>query len=200
VALFTVAELRAFDHGQCADVVDYPEGVITQAAADAKEFLEHICRINFEPTLHVETKHGDGSDWLFLDWPKVTNVSAITVDGVALTAEEIDTDDYDVGLSVDCELGILTRRCGYFAKGWSNVVVSYEAGHATVPALIKRAALWVALDQLVVTTVPYEATDFSTGDVSYGFARADGYNDNWHKNPEVAKAIRAYKASIPWIA
>ena len=199
MALFTVAEARAFDQGQLVSVSDYPDIAIQTAAAEAKEFLEETCRVNFELTTHTEYLNGDGSDWLFLTWPKVTSVASVTVDGVAFTAEEMDTDDYDLGLAVDAEMGILTRRCGYFAKGWSNVVVVYEAGWTAVPALIKRAALWVALGDLVVTTTPYDATDFSAGDVSYGFARADGYNGNWHKNPEVAKAIRMY-AGAPWLA
>jgi len=200
MALFTVAELRAFDQGQCSSVTDYPDATIQQAAADAKQFLEEICRVNFEPTEHTETLSGDGTDWLFLSWPKVTAVASITADGVAFTAEELDTDDYDLGLAIDADLGILTRRCGYFAKGWSNLIISYTAGHTSVPALIKRAALWIALDQLVVTATPYEATDFNAGDVSYGFARADGYRDNWHKNPEVVKAIRMYSMGTPWLA
>ncbi len=200
MALFSVAEARAFDQGQLAVVGDYPDVAIEQAATDAKQFLEELCHVNFEPTNHIETLSGDGSDWLFLNWPKVTSVTAIEVDGVAFTAEELDTDDYDLGLAVDADLGILTRRCGYFAKGWSNIIVSYEAGFAAVPALVKRAALWIALDNLVVTTTPYDATDFNTGDVSYGFARADGYNGNWHKNPEVAKAIRMYTMGAPWLA
>ena len=121
------------------------------------------------------------------------------MDGVAFTAEEMDTDDYDLGLAVDAEMGILTRRCGYFAKGWQNVTVVYQAGWGVVPTVIKRAALWVALDNLVVTTTPHDATDYSAGNVSYGFARPDGYNGNWHKNPEVARAIRLH-THVTWIA
>jgi len=199
MALFTVAEARAFDQGQLVSVTNFPDVAIQQAATDAKEFLEDVCHVNFEPTVHTDYINGDGSDWMFLSWPKVTSVTSITVDGAALTSEEIDTDDFDLGLAIDADLGILTRRCGYFAKGWRNIVVVYEAGWAAVPAIIKRAALWVALGNLVSTNTPYDADSFTAGDASYSFSRADGYNGNWHKNPEVAKAIRMY-GDAPWIA
>ncbi len=195
-ALFTVAELRAFDQEQITEA-DYSEAVILAEEVAVREFLERACGVNFVPTAHTETHDGNGANFLFLDWVKVTDVTSITVDGVALTATEIDPDDYLEGLAINYNLGILTRRSGSFSKGFDNVTVVYTAGLADVPALIHKAALLVAVDNLVANNTPYDAESFSDGNVSYSLMRADGYNGNWHKIPDVQKAIRMYSFGAP---
>lgn len=200
MALFSVAEARAFDKGQIANVADFPDATITAKEAEIREWLEKACGVNFESTGHDEWYDGDGSDYLQLKWPEVTAVTSITIDGTALSATQIDPDDFSSGLAIDTERGLLTLRGGQFTAGWSNVNVVYTAGFTTVPALVKRAALRVAVMELPATLAPWTADSYSAGDVSYSFGRGDGFNGQWSADPVVMAAIRMYDRHLPGIA
>lgn len=198
--LFTVSEARAFDRGQLADTTAYPTGVIEAKEAEIREWLTRVCRVDFIPTAHTETLDGDGSDWIALGWPLVISVTKVMIDGETLGSAEIDADDYGSGLAIDAENGVLTRRGGSFAAGWSNVIVDYKAGHATVPRLIKRAALMICVTELPVTNVPFAAEDIDAGGITVSYARGDGFNGSWHRIPDVQKALRMYTRALPGVA
>lgn len=199
--IFSVAEARAFDKQQLADAGAYPDLVITAKAEEITEWFARACGVDFVSTSHANELHdGDDSDYLILDWPEVTAVTAIVVDGVALTAGEISPTDYSEGLAIDAKRGIITRRAGIFSSGWANVDVTYTAGFATTPDLIKRAALMVCVTELPATNIPFGVDDAEIGGMSYSFGRGDGYNGNWHRIPDVQKAIRMYDYHVPGIA
>ena len=199
--LFSTAEARAAANAQLASVADYPDLTITAKEAEIRAWFERAAGVNFIPTTHNGEVHdGDDSNYLVLEWPRITAVSAITVDGVALSATEINLTDYDEGLAVDPVLPIITRRSGTFLSGWANVVVSYTAGYAACPDLVKRAALQVCVEELVTTTVPWQATGYDDGGTSYSFGAGDGFGERWHKLPDVVKALRLYSHRLPGVA
>jgi hypothetical protein len=200
MALMSIAEMRAFDKGQLASAVDYPDPVLTAEAVAVKEWLELACGCNFEPTAHTEAHDGDGSDYLVLRWPLVTEVTAISIDGVAVAAPYLNASDYSAGLALDYERGLVTSRSFTFTAGWSNVEISYTAGYASTPAMIKRACLRIAVSELPASNAPWTADGYTEGETSYSFSRGDGYRDAWSADPEVMRAIRLYTRRLPGVA
>jgi len=199
--LFSVAEARAVDKAQLASATDYPDAAITAKEVEIREWLERACGVNFVPTTHADETHdGDGSNYLLLRWPRITAITKVSVDGEELSSDEINITDYSVGMAVDPIQPIVTRRSGVFASGWSNVVVTYTAGFAAVPALVKQAALAICVEELPATTTPWQADGYDAGGVSYSIGRGDGYNGQWHGLPIVMRAIRMYDHSLPGIA
>lgn len=199
--LFSVAEARAFDRAQLTSVADYPDATIEAKEVEIRSWLEQACGVNFVPTTHeVEAHDGDDSDYLVLDWPEVTEITALSIDGTAVDASYLNATDYDIGMALDAKRGIVTWRGGTFTAGWSNVLVSYTAGYATVPPLVKRAALMVCVNELPGSNVPWQADGYDAGGTSYSFARGDGFNENWHAIPEVAKVVRLYSHRLPGVA
>lgn len=199
-ALFSTAEARAFDKAQLASETDYPTATITAKEAEIREALARICGVDFVRASHTEYHDGDGSDYLILEWPMVASITSIKVDGESYSSAEIDATDYSEGIAIDERLGIITRRSGVFDEGWRNVQVVYTAGYEYVPKLIKRAALMIAVTELPPTNVSLAADDYDAGGMTVGFGRGDGYNGNWHRIPDVQKAIRAYSYKMPGVA
>jgi hypothetical protein len=199
--LFTTAEARAFNGARLTSETDFLTATITAKEVEIREWLERVCGVNFVSTTHTAELHdGDDTNYLRLNWPKVTSVTAISVDGTAFTATELSTTDYDEGLAIDAEGGILRRRSGWFDAGWSNVSVTYVAGFVDVPDLIKRAALSIAVTELPATNVSMAAEDYDAGGMSVSYGRGDGYAGAWHRIPDVMKAIRAYSYIVPGVA
>ena len=199
--LFSIAEARAFDKAQLASESDFPDATITAKEVEIREWLERVCGVNFVRTTYTaEVYDSDGSDYLILKWPKVYSVTAISVDGTAFSAGNLSTTDYSDGLAIDSDRGMLTRRSGTFDAGWSNVAVTYVAGYEYVPDLVHRAALMIAVTELPTSNIPYAADESDAGGMSVSFGRGDGFNGNWHRIPDVVKAIRAYSMKLPGVA
>ena len=199
--LFTTAEARAFDKGQLDNETTYPTVTITAKHDEIKEWFDRVLGVNCYRTTHTAEIHdGDGSNYLLLNWPMVSSVTAISVDGTAFTAGELSTTDYDAGLAIDEERGIIRRRSGTFTAGWDNVSITYVAGYSAVPALIKRAALEILVTELPATNVPFGAESYDAGGMSIPFARGDGWQGNYSSLPDVAKALRLYSYKNPGIA
>ena len=199
--LFSTAEARAFNDAVLASETDYPTVDITAKEVEIREWLEKACAVNFIATTHTAEIHdGDGSNYLELDWPLITAVSAISVDGTAFSAGELSTTDYSSGLAIDPKLPLITRRSGTFTAGWSNVSVTYVAGCTAVPTKVKRAALLVCTYEMRPTNLSPAAESYDAGEVSYSFGRGDGFNRQWSKIPEVMSVIRQYDRSLLGIA
>jgi hypothetical protein len=199
--LFSTAEARAFNGAKLSNETTYLTATLTAKEVEIREAFARICGVDFIQTTHTAELHdGDGSDYLMLNWPKVSSVTAISVDGVALTASELSTTDYSEGLAIDAEKGVITRRSGTFDAGWANVSVTYVAGFEPVPDLIKRAALIIATTEIPASNVPFNADDYDAGGMSVSFGRGDGFNGNWWSMPEVVKALRLYTYKMPGVS
>ena len=196
-ALFTVAEARAFDKAQLASVVDYPDAAIIAKEAEIREFLAQVCSVDFIPTVHTdEYQDGLGSSSVLLDWPLPTAIAAAytrsSTTWTALTADEL------AALQL-YDSGEVYWDCGYWPCGRNNVKLTYTAGHATVPDLVKRAALRIATLEMPTSNVSFAAESYDGGGMSVSFANGDGFNGHWHRDPDVMKAIRMYDRSLPGV-
>jgi len=190
--LFSLDEARAFDAGQLASAADYPDAVITAAEARIRAWLQDVCGVAFVTAAETDERHdGTGSERLLLDWPLVQQVSAAAIDGVALSASEIDPNDYTCGLAV-YNSGLLVRRAGVWTAGSQNVTVSYAHGYASVPDEAKRAALMIAVTEIPARTLGYSADRYEVAGDTYIWAPGDGYGGRWSRIPEVRRAIMLY--------
>lgn len=197
-ALFSVAEARAYDRAQLANVTDYPTVDIEAKELEIRQWLAEACGVDFVPTSHTETHDGDASDYLMLGWPKVTSIDSLTIDGTAIGSGYLSLTDYSIGMAVS-EAGLLTWRGGTFTAGWGNVLITYTAGYAAVPYLIKRAALRVCVLEMPTSNVPFAADSYDGGGMTVNFANGDGFGGRWHRDPDVMKAVRMYDYSLPGV-
>lgn len=198
--LFTAAEARAFNRGQLADESTYSDSAITSKESEIREWLTRVCGVDFVSTTHTDEYHsGDGTAYLVLDWPRVSSVTAASTRSgstwTALTADEL----ADLHAASDAT-GLLYREGSYWPRGVRNLKLTYVAGYSAVPALVKRAALLIAVAELPTSNVPMQAESWDDGGVSVSFARGDGFNDAWHRIPDVVKAIRLYSHRPPAVA
>ena len=191
--LFTVAEARAFDKGQM-DSDSFSDAQVVAKEAEIRELFERVCGVNFIPTVHTDEYHnGDGSRWLMLEWPMPTAISAVSVrtdlTWTALTAGEL--------LQLQANVSGSVYWINYFWwPGAQNVKVTYTAGYSSVPNLVKRAALQVAAYEMPTSNLSPAAQSYDLDGVSLSFMRADGFNNNWHTLPDVAKVLRLYSYGL----
>jgi hypothetical protein len=199
-ALFTVAEARAFNNAALASATDYSDAAVIAKEAEIREWLTRVCGVDFVPTVHTDEYHsGDGSRTLLLDWPLVTTLTAVSLRSddtwTAFSADELDDVRVAPGGS-----GLLYREGSWWPYGWDNVKATYTAGHVSVPALIKRAALRVCAQEMPTSNVPFSAESYDAGGMNVSFAQGDGYQGHWHRDAEVMKAIRMYDRSLPGVS
>ena len=200
VALFTIAEARAFDKAQLASETDYPDATISEKETEIHEFLAKACGVWFCPVTTTDEYHsGDGSLLLQLDWPRITSVTAVSIrtddTWTALTADEL------ADVIPLTEVGdMLYREHSWWPWGVRNVRVTYVAGYSAVPELIKRAALRICVAELPSTNVPFSDDSYDAGGMNISFAQGDGFGGRWHRDADVMKAIRMFSHALPGIA
>ena len=198
--LFTVAEARAFDKGQLALTTDYTDAEIVAKEAEIRALLSNrnVCGVDFLPTTHAdEYQDGYGNSSIMLDWPLPTSITAAAIRSgttwTPLTADEL------AMLQLD-DTGEVYWDCGYWPHGRRNVKVTYVAGYPVVPDEIKRAALVLAVNELPTSNAPYQADSYDAGGTSYSWQKGDGFNDVWSEYPDVMRAVRMHKKTLPGIA
>ena len=190
-SLFTVDDARAFDKLQLGDDGDYPDDAITTKEAELREWFGQIFGVDFVPVVHTDESHdGYATPVIMLDWPMVSAITAASYRNVGDTTwHDLDAD----ALSV-CQISgrMLYWENGAWPNGRSTAKVTYTAGYAAVPARIKRAALQMAVMELVPTNLPIEATEYDLAGTTVAFGRADGWRDNWFRSPDGQAAFAAY--------
>lgn len=148
--LFEVAELRAHDPA-FADAALYPESLVQAARTAAEQRLERACRLAFVPRARRVTLAGDGGDAVTLPDNAVRSVTSVSVDGVALTAEEL------AALDVR-EWGRVRRTDGLtFAEG-AVVAAFYEHGEDRPDEPVRQACMLLAREYLVRSSLSSRAT------------------------------------------
>ncbi len=192
MALFTVAEARAFKYlgtAPLASAATYPDADINAAAIRIKERFEEICNTAFEPIAVTVSRHGTAGERLVLSHPDVTAVSAVSVDGVAYAG-------LDLTNVVVLPGGILYNQKGWVSSGYNGISLTYTRGWSGVPGAIKRAALIVAVFELVPTSIPLRATTISNDAGTFGLSYAGGYG-HWYGVPDVDAVLQQYKFKGP---
>lgn len=185
MALFSVAEARAFQHGGEKPLVspaDYLDADITAAEVRINERFREICGVAFESTSRTVTLDGNGRREIMLPDTKIISVSACSVNGVAITASDVKA--YASGRlwrSIGWPVGVTPQ----------NISVTYNHGYATVPAPIKRAALKVAVRELVGTNLPDNAIQ-QVGELGTFRLATPGGEGYWTGIPDVDATLRLY--------
>lgn len=190
---FTLAELRALP--DMNDTGAYPEAKILAAAAFFTKIVEREIGTALIPRTFTETLDGNNLGTLVLGNLPVRSLTSVTVNGTAVAT---------AGLGFGN--GILRYVSSYAAsgqtwtKGIGNVVVTYVAGEATVPADIKNAVMWATRDRLLsqnnLNGIDVRRTSMTNdlgGTVSYvlpGEKRPTGY-------PELDALIASYVRTTP---
>lgn len=197
MALFTVAEARAFDKGQLADAEQYPDDAIQAAEALVADLFYQICGVRFEPTTEADVMtDGTGMDTLWVRQHRLQTVTACAVyDASGQLSHSFDEADL-ADLAVYPEGRIVRRTRGVFAWGRRNVKLSYVHGWPSPPAAVSRAALRLAVDELVASDISSRVTQMADGELRYNFSVAGRGKTEWTGIPAVDTVLRTYNESI----
>lgn len=202
--LFSLAEARVFSGDALSDTSVYPNALVTAKEAEIREWFEQVCGVAFTQTTVTETLDGSPSGAIYVSHKnpakesprRPLEVVAATIDGVALTATELAAVRASgSGRLVRSDNGTWSSTTGFQDQA---VTVTYRHGWETPPALIRLAALQILVTDLPASNVPFSADSYDEGGMSFNFGRGDGFNGNWHRIPDVVKALRLYneRASV----
>lgn len=188
MALFTVAEARAFDRQQLTNTTTYPSATIEEGAARIKERFERVCGVAFEPTDAEYTF--DGGDGYVRLMPRITDLGAVEY---RTGTDWADLGTLDTDYVYDAEAGILFYDGARFPRGTRNVRVTYTHGHDAVPGPIKRAALLVLVDELVPSNIDQRAVLQTSEFGSFRLASAGERRFSPYGIPEVDQILNEYR-------
>lgn len=116
------------------------DAVLSALVANASAMIESFCNRVFAQASYTETRNGNDNYRLFLAHGPVTAVSSVSIDGVAIAPA---ASPVNAGFVFD-DLMVYIRPGGYpcsFTRGVQNVVISYTAGFATIPADVAQACV-----------------------------------------------------------
>lgn len=130
---FSIAELRAWDASITLSA--YPDATVRSARRHVEEQCEKITGRAWVPRYRRVRTNGRGDGSLLLE-PSIRAVREGTIDGVALTSDEL------AALVPNPGVGFVWRSdFGRWTSGTSNVVLGYEVGADRPPEDLKRAAM-----------------------------------------------------------
>lgn len=163
-AYFTIAELRAA-YPELANAEKYTDAKLEAARVFAEQWFETAAHVAYVPRSATETLQGSGSRNLFLStWAAVRPVTAASIDGTALTAEEL-------AELVTRPYGVVERALLWPAG--SSIVVTYQHGYDAPEDLVVAAVMMLAVEHAKPSAIPARATSLSTDLGSYRISQAD---------------------------
>ena len=155
---FTIAEYRAWDT-DFSDTAAYPDLAVERARDWAEQRFENAAGCAWVERTATETHIGDGAAFVTLYNRDIRAISAVTADGVALTADEL------AALIVHPS-GLVKRL-----SGWARDVLyvfTYTYGLTAIPEPVKDAVMLLTSWNLVPNNLRSNATSEST---DVGFIR-----------------------------
>jgi hypothetical protein len=188
--LFEVADMRD-RYPELDDPNRYPADVIRASRDEATSRLEQAAQVAFAPRASRAVLDGDDTTRLVLPDVEVSSVSYVEVSGVPYT-------DVDVaGIEAD-PIGVLIKTDGsVWDRGTRNIFVVYEHGYETTPAPVKRAAMKLALEDLIPSSLPSRAMTQSTdlGEIRYSMANPEAGRPTG--DPEIDAVIHLFGRNRP---
>ncbi|MFA7265131.1 MAG: hypothetical protein WC054_02365 [Candidatus Nanopelagicales bacterium] len=180
--LFDVNELREFDE-EFEDAVKVPAEKIREARTISEDRIETVAGVAFVPRRREDTLISDGRPLLLLPKLAVREVEVVSVNGEVV----------DDGWELDTKRDALTRAGGWNAG--DEVNVWYSHGLDQPPGPVRRAAMMLATEVLVPSSLPARATTQSTevGTFRLSIAGRDGKTGI----PEVDAVCAAYGRQRP---
>jgi hypothetical protein len=180
-SIVTVADIRGYDRA-FEDVTKYPDAYVSGCRDQIEEQVEQNGMCAFRPRGAREKVSGSGQRKLVLRNTDIRGIYSITVDGVALTADELAALAFD-GNAIYRELP--------WPRGFANIAVHYSYGFDRAPGPIRRAALILAKEHIVPsTTLPARATASTIGEMQYRITIAG--RDGFTGIPDVDAAINQF--------
>lgn len=155
--LFTLPEARESD----PEIGDrYDTAQLVDARADVTEEVEWICDRAFTRRYRRITVDGSGERELWLPDNDLRSIRAVSIDGTALTADEL------AELEVAEDHAVRMPAGDVWEWGTANIVIGYEYGLDRPYRHLKRAVLRRLRHHLhsAKSGVPDRATRFSMGD------------------------------------
>lgn len=212
--LFTVAAARSFDKGQLSSATLYPEAAIEEARGRIADAFAHICGVEFVPRLRRVTLDGGGDgawhdawragdEWRRYSWGtgggralELPDVEVTALRSVATRAAGGATwTEYtasELAGVVALPDGVLYRESGGWPPGRQNVRVAYECGFTQPPADIRRAALILAVNQLVPRDIGDRALSISSEVGTFRLSTAGERAWTWFGFPNVDAVLQQY--------
>ncbi len=183
--LFEIAELRAFDVA-LASTAKYTASLVRAARTAAEQRLEQAAHVAFVPRARRYSTVGDGSYRLLVPDTALRGVPReASIDGTALTAEELDA-------LIVREWGAFDREDALWTQG-DAVEVWYEHGLDAPPEPVRSAAMVLAREYLVASSLSSRAVTEAT---EIGFFRLSiAGRDGATGIPEVDEVIREFGRS-----
>lgn len=135
----TAADVRGYLGVQATTDDDRIDRLIAACA----KFIETYTNRVYEQSDYTETLDGNGKDEVMLENYPVTAVASVSVDGRAISPVPIPNDFATSGFMFD-EGGVILQGGRLFNKGRRNVVISYTAGFAEIPADLVQAVIETA--------------------------------------------------------
>ena len=201
--LFEVAELRVI-YPELADVQRYTSAEIRRARDEATARLEEAAKVAFSTRRTIETISGDDTTRLLLPHVEVSGVASVTIyDDTIPGADQIE-DAFDATELADVEIdgpaGVLKRTDGdVWPRGHQNVVVEYEHGFEFPPEPVRRAAMKLAVDALVPSSLPSRALSQTTdlGEIRISVANPEAGRPTG--DPEIGAVILQFGRRRPTV-
>lgn len=197
--LFELEELRD-QYQELNSTGRYPARAIRKARDGVTGRLETAAGVAFATRRTVQTLSGDGTTTLLLPHVMVSALISVTIygddEGVDLVDDALDaTELADVEIRGDA--GVLKRTRDVWPVGDGNIVVEYEHGYEDVPEPVRRAAMRLAVDELVPSAIPTRALSQSTdlGEVRFSVANPEAGRPTG--DPEVDAVIATYGRRRP---
>lgn len=185
--LFDIAELRDHDIS-FEDDERYTADMVRAARDAATERLENAAQVAFVQRARRVVMSGNGMSKLVLPDTEVISLEEVWVDGEQLDETAIDL----------LPEGVIIHPNAW-TTGTNNIELRYVHGYTTPPEPVRRAALTLASEYLVVSALPARATAQSTdlGEFRITIANVDAGRDTGI--PEVDAVIARFGRRRPVI-
>lgn len=170
----------------------YPTAVKVAARAVATEAFERACGVAFTPRYRRDRFPGAGGSALMFPTPHLRAVRSVSVDGTALSQDDLDL------LDIDSVSGIVYRDTGWSAATRTRgLTVAWEHGYEFPPADVTRAVALIAAS--IVADGPWDDRGYGVTEGG-GLVRmlTAGVSGAAFSIPEVESALRRHK--IPSVA
>lgn len=188
--LFEIAELRRQEG--VSDTTRYAYEDLEQARDEVTSFINDFCQVAFTPTYHRQVLDGYNRSFVYLNRTPTRSIVSVLVEGVAVSSS---------GWTVS-ETGVVRA-----ATAWTDhrvigqgVEISYLYGYDQTPADIRRAAVKLAANWLLVNegAIPDRARMMTTQWATFQLSTA---NEEYPTGiPEVDAALRRHRLFIPSFA
>jgi hypothetical protein len=158
--LFGLQKLRDSDDELGDDADDPPPAQVLRDARDgAMDRFEHRCRPSFWRRGRRVRLDGKGLEVLVLPDLYPQEIISISVDGVALTSDQL-------AVLTVYEWGGLGLTADVWPRGYRNIELFYEHGLDSSPQVVSSAGVKLAKSYVIKSPIPDRATSESTGDGS----------------------------------